>query len=156
MSTTPTPQPQAAANPDVNPFDAPIATPQSAPQAGQPQQPKQFADDANPFDAPIPAPKSGSPAAGDDASNTRQMLVAGLTGMPTPNMTDADKQSFQTGRAVGAGSATLLSAAPLLGAIAPHLPTLDKAWKIATALGGTAMTVDHLVHVLKVLNGKEK
>ena len=88
------------------------------------------------------------------ASDTRQMLVSGLTGMPTPNMTDADKASFQSGKAAGAGTATLLSAAPLLGALAPHLPDLDKAWKIAAALMGGSATVDHVVHVLKTLRGK--
>ena len=88
------------------------------------------------------------------ASDTRQMLVSGLTGMPTPNMTDADRASFANGKAAGAGTATLLSAAPLLGALAPHLPDLDKAWKIAAALMGGSATVDHVVHVLKTLRGK--
>jgi hypothetical protein len=76
--------------------------------------------------------------------------------MPTPNMTDADKQSFATGKAVGAGSATLLSVAPLLYSLAPHLPDLNKAWKIAALLGGSSATVDHLLSVLGVLNGKHK
>src|SRR5262249_18371281 len=92
----------------------------------------------------------------DEASNTRQMMVSGMTGMPTPNMTDADKAEFATGKAVGAGSATLISAAPMLGVLAPHLPTLDKAWKIAVALGGASATVDHLLHVMGILNGKSK
>jgi hypothetical protein len=89
-----------------------------------------------------------------DASNTRQMLVSGLTGMPTPNMTEQDKASFANGKAAGAGTATLLSAAPLLGVLAPHLPDLDKAWKIAATLMGGSATVDHVIHVLKTLRGK--
>lgn len=89
-----------------------------------------------------------------DASNTRQMLVSGLTGMPTPNMTDKDRAQFATGKAAGAGTATLLSASPLLATIAPHLPDLDKAWKIAVGLGGASATVDHLLTVLKTLKGK--
>ena len=90
------------------------------------------------------------------ASDTRQMLVSGLTGMPTPNMTEQDKSSFAAGKATGAGTATLLSVAPLLGALAPHLPTLDKAWKIATLLGGASVTVDHLLHIMGVLNSGKK
>lgn len=90
------------------------------------------------------------------ASDTRQMLVSGMTGLPTPNMTDADRASFASGKAAGAGTATLLSAAPLLGALAPHLPDLNKAWKIAALLGGSSATVDHLLSVLGVLNGKHK
>jgi len=90
----------------------------------------------------------------ETASDTRQMLVSGLTGMSTPNMTDADKASFEQGKAAGAGTATLLSSAPLLGYLAPHLPDLDKAWKIAAALMGGSATVDHVIHILKTLKGK--
>lgn len=112
---------------------------------------------ATPFDDILPSTQQSQQANPDQtASDTRQMLVSGLTGIPTPNMTDADRASFATGKAAGAGTATLLSAAPLLGALAPHLPDLNKAWKIAALLGGSSATVDHLLSVLGVLNGKHK
>jgi hypothetical protein len=44
-----------------------------------------------------------------DQSNTRQMLVSGLTGMPTPNMTPDQQQQFQQGKAAGAITATCCS-----------------------------------------------
>jgi hypothetical protein len=47
----------------------------------------------------------------DDASNTRQMLASGLTGMPTPNMTAQDRASFERGKASGAVSAPLVAGA---------------------------------------------
>jgi hypothetical protein len=40
----------------------------------------------------------------EEASNTRQMLVSGLTGMPTPNMTEREKAQFAQGKAAGAVS----------------------------------------------------
>jgi hypothetical protein len=40
----------------------------------------------------------------DKQSQTRQMLVSGLTGMPTPNMSESDKASFESGKAAGAVS----------------------------------------------------
>jgi len=56
-----------------------------------------------------------------DASNTRQMLVSGLTGMPTPNMTDADKASFARGKAAGAVSVPLVAGATAGATAAPEI-----------------------------------
>jgi hypothetical protein len=107
-------------NVDDDPF-AKFATPSP----NQPAAVSTAADSDDPFAKFAAGPsKQATADPAQYASDTRQMLVSGLTGMPTPNMTDADKQSFATGKAVGAGSATLLSVAPLLGALAPHLPTL--------------------------------
>ncbi len=39
------------------------------------------------------------------------MLVAGLTGMPTPNMTAEDRQSFERGKAAGAVSVPIVAGA---------------------------------------------
>lgn len=65
----------------------------------------------------------------DKASNTRQMLVSGLTGIPTPNMTDADKASFARGKAAGAVSVPLVAGATLGATAAPEVvpPIVDKA-----------------------------
>jgi hypothetical protein len=52
----------------------------------------------------------------DEASETRQMLVSGLTGMPTPNMTAADRTSFAQGKAAGAVSVPLVAAGVTGGA----------------------------------------
>ena len=53
------------------------------------------------------------PSAEDQASQTRQMLVGGLTGMPTPNMTAADRASFERGKAAGAVSVPIVAGAAL-------------------------------------------
>src|SRR4030095_10114598 len=45
----------------------------------------------------------------EEASNTRQMLVSGLTGMPTPNMTEQEKTQFAQGKAAGAISVPLVA-----------------------------------------------
>ncbi|MCU1301584.1 MAG: hypothetical protein JWQ87_1868, partial [Candidatus Sulfotelmatobacter sp.] len=81
---------------------------------------------------PIGAP-NGSPTGDDAASNTRQMLVSGLTGMPTPNMTDADKASFARGKAAGAVSVPLVAGATLGATAAPEIipPIVDKAKAVA-------------------------
>ena len=65
----------------------------------------------------------------DQASQTRQMLVSGLTGMPTPNMTDADKASFERGKAAGAASVPLVAGATLAATAAPEVVpnVVDKA-----------------------------
>jgi hypothetical protein len=65
----------------------------------------------------------------DKASNTRQMLVSGLTGMPTPNMTEADKASFAKGKAAGAISVPVVAGATLGATAAPEVlpPIIDKA-----------------------------
>src|SRR5438552_11791704 len=64
------------------------------------------------------APKKSSE---DDASQTRQMLVSDLTGMPTPNMTEADKTSFAKGKAAGAVSVPLVAGATLGATAAPEI-----------------------------------
>jgi hypothetical protein len=50
-------------------------------------------------------------SAEDQASQTRQMLVSGLTGMPTPNMTADDRASFERGKAAGAVSVPAVAGA---------------------------------------------
>jgi len=69
----------------------------------------------------------------DQASQTRQMLVSGLTGLPTPNMTDADKASFARGKAAGAISVPVVAGATLGATAAPELLTsiVDKAKAVA-------------------------
>ena len=85
---------------------------------GQPNQ--------QPTSTPTPTPD-------DAASQTRQMLVSGLTGMPTPNMTDADRASFQRGKAVGAVSVPIVAGATAAATAAPELvPSIvDKAKAVA-------------------------
>jgi hypothetical protein len=69
-------------------------------------------------------------------SNTRQMAVAGLTGMPTPNMTEDDKASFERGKATGAVTATAVSAAPLVAEAAGPIGTAAKWVKDNPVLAG--------------------
>ncbi len=61
----------------------------------------------------VNAPASSSPSDEEQASQTRQMLVSGLTGMPTPNMTDDDKKSFAKGKAAGAISVPVVAGATI-------------------------------------------
>jgi hypothetical protein len=56
-------------------------------------------------------PAQSGPSPDEQASQTRQMLVSGLTGMPTPNMTDEDKKSFARGKAAGAVSVPVVAGA---------------------------------------------
>ena len=62
--------------------------------------------DSSPVKQDTPIGQDGRPVLSpeEQASQTRQMLVSGLTGMPTPNMTADDKASFERGKAVGAVS----------------------------------------------------
>jgi len=71
-------------------------------------------------------PPSVSPE--EKASQTRQMLVSGLTGMPTPNMTAEDKANFEKGKAAGAISVPLVAGTTaLIGATAPEIAAGTKA-----------------------------
>ncbi len=56
-----------------------------------------------------------------EASNTRQMLVSGFTGMPTPNMTEQDKASFESGKAAGAVSVPLVAGATVGASAVPEI-----------------------------------
>ena len=60
------------------------------------------------------------------ASDTRQMLVSGLTGMPTPNMTEQDKTEFQQGKAAGAISVPAVAGAYIAAhaALSAGIPAL--------------------------------
>jgi len=49
------------------------------------------------------------------------MLVSGFTGMPTPNMTYADKASFARGKAAGAVSVPLVAGATIGATAAPEV-----------------------------------
>lgn len=70
-------------------------------------------------------PAQSSPSPEEEASQTRQMLVSGLTGMPTPNMSDADKKSFARGKAAGAVSVPVVAgAATGATAIAEAVPSV--------------------------------
>ena len=53
------------------------------------------------------------------------MLVSGLTGMPTPNMTAEDRASFEKGKAAGAVSVPAVAAGTTgVSAIAEALPSV--------------------------------
>jgi hypothetical protein len=53
------------------------------------------------------------PVGQDEASRMRQMLVSGLTGMPTPVMTAEERQQFQQGKVAGAVSVPIVAGATL-------------------------------------------
>ncbi len=65
----------------------------------------------------------------EKASQTRQMLVSGLTGMPTPNMTDEQKAQFAQGKAAGAFSVPAVASTyrAAHAALAAGIPALAKA-----------------------------
>lgn len=111
--------PQKQADPFAA-FGGTAIAPDSAPQQAQ--------TDADPFakfggvgqDKPV-----AKPSPEDQASQTRQMLVSGLTGMPTPNMTDEDKKSFAKGKAAGAISVPIVAGATVGGTeVAAALPSV--------------------------------
>jgi hypothetical protein len=61
----------------------------------------------------------------EQASQTRQMLVSGLTGLPTPNMSAEDRASFEKGKAAGAVSVPVVAGATTgATAIAEVLPSV--------------------------------
>lgn len=65
----------------------------------------------------------------DEASRTRMQALSGMTGMPTPGMSDAEKKEFEAGKAAGHISADATIAATT-GAASPQL-----AATIGTAAG---------------------
>jgi hypothetical protein len=100
---------------------------QKVAQAASPAQPSQ----GNIFDeVAAAAPKDTAPTAKplsqeEQASQTRQMAVAGLTGMPTPNMSAEDRADFEKGKAAGAISVPLVAgAATGATAISEALPSV--------------------------------
>lgn len=92
------------------------------------------------------------------AGQAEKAMGAGMT-----NAEQARQAARVTGQAalqtaggvVGAGVAgmSLDAAAPLVTTLAEHLPTLDKAYKILTALGAGTYTVQHLKDVMKIIGG---
>jgi hypothetical protein len=110
-----------------NPFDQPL---NSEVQESQQRQvaTQQASPNGNPFDEPLAsevAEKNAKVNLEDQASKNRQMMVSGMTGMPTPNMTDADKASFERGKAAGAISVPVVAGATLAATAAPEVvPTI--------------------------------
>ncbi len=106
-----------------NPFDQPLAS--EVHESAQRQAASvQASPNGNPFDEPLASEVAEATLRAnpeDEASQTRQMLVSGLTGMPTPNMTDADKASFARGKAAGAISVPVVAGATLGATAAPEL-----------------------------------
>ena len=92
------------------------------------------------------------------ASQNRLSLVSGLTGMPTPNMSEADKASFEQGKAAGAVSVPLVAAAATgVGspAVRAALVPILKRYGIKALEGGAMATGYGLYRELKkVLEGE--
>jgi hypothetical protein len=63
----------------------------------------------------------------DQASQHRMSAVAGLTGMPTPNMNDTDKKEFESGKAAGALSNVAVSTVGALNAAPEAIAALKTA-----------------------------
>ena len=85
-----------------------------------------------------PSPGSGSPSPSawdiqqENAHQTRMSALAGLTGMPTPNMSEQDRASFAKGKAAGAISVPVVAGAATAaeaGAIPPFLRALTTVGK---------------------------
>jgi len=60
-----------------------------------------------------PAPVAPSLTPDEQASKTRQMMVSGLTGMPSPVMNEQDKAEFEQGKAAGAVSVPIVAGTTL-------------------------------------------
>ena len=82
-------------------------------------------------------------------TSTNPKLAAAEAGKDMPEYVGA------TG-ALAAGAMGLSAAEPVLSALAPHLPSLQKARDILLALGGGAYTLEHLGKVLHIINGSKK
>jgi hypothetical protein len=102
----------------ISPLDQ-LEQMQGQPQQASPAQPKLSPLDQ--LEQQQAQPQSTPQSSDDKASNTRQMLVAGLTGMPTPNMSDADKASFAKGKAAGAVSVPVVAGATLAASGIPEI-----------------------------------
>jgi len=112
-SNQPTPQPQTIAS-----AEAPAPAGGMAAMFEQMAQQQQQQESQNQSTKPVLSPE-------DQASQTRQMLVSGLTGMPTPNMTTEDRANFEKGKAAGAVSVPVVAgAATGLTAISEALPSV--------------------------------
>jgi hypothetical protein len=129
--------PAITPNANANPFDTPLPS-----EVHEHQQAVAASPTGNPFDEPLPSEKAEAQAKANpeqDASNTRQMLVSGLTGMPTPNMTDQDKASFERGKMAGAVSVPAVAGAvasgPVLAAIGEHFGTIKSIMGLARDAG---------------------
>jgi hypothetical protein len=127
----------------ISPLDQ-LEQMQGQPQQAAPAQPKLSPLDQ--LEQQQAQPQSAAQSPDDKASNTRQMLVSGLTGMPTPNMTDADKASFAKGKAAGAVSVPVVAGATLGATAAPEVVSsaVDKAkavvkWASSNPIKAAAM-----------------
>ena len=95
----------------------------------------------------MPQPKNTAPAVSqwdreqEQGHQLRLSALAGLTGMPTPNMSDQDRASFQQGKAAGAVSVPLVAGATTaattgaLGATAAALAPIAKKYGIKALEG---------------------
>jgi len=87
---------------------------------------------AGTYKPPGTTPPAPTASPEEQQSQTRQMLVSGLTGMPTPNMTDQDRAEFAEGKAAGAISVPAIAAsylgahAALSAGISALVPALTK------------------------------
>jgi hypothetical protein len=106
-----------------------------------------------------PTPTTPPPPSADDmASQARQSMVAGMTGLPSPNMSAEDRQHFQTGKVLGTASGIAAGAAAAAPIAAPVVVPIAKwisdnpikAYLLTKTLGelGLSKHVDHVVHVI--------
>jgi hypothetical protein len=122
---------------NANPFDTPLPS-----EVNEHQQAVASSPSGNPFDEPLASEKADAQVKlnpEQQASNIRQSAVAGMTGMPTPNMSDQDRASFERGKMAGAVSVPAvtgaMAAGPLLGAIGEHLSTIKAIIDTASKVG---------------------
>jgi hypothetical protein len=88
------------------------------------------------------------------------MLVSGLTGMPTPNMTATDRQQFETGKAAGALSVPAVAGAvvapeaiqPVEDALAGFAKSYPTLAKLASRVGGLGT----LYEIVREASGSKK
>ena len=91
-----------------------------------------------PGTGPVPAVSLWD-AEQEQEHQTRMSALAGLTGMPTPNMSEQDKESFQQGKAAGAISVPVVAGATAFGSSGLALPVAKALMPIARRYGIRAL-----------------
>jgi len=106
---------------------------------------------------PLPGqqpPLSQWDAQQEEGHQNRLSLLAGLTGMPTPNMSEQDKVSFERGKAAGAISVPLVAGATVAGASGALVPIAKRYGIKALEGAGLGLGYDLYKELKKVFEGE--
>jgi len=90
----------------------------------------------------------------EEGHQNRLSALAGLTGMPTPNMSEQDKVSFERGKAAGAISVPLVAGATVAGASGALVPIAKRYGIKALEGAGLGLGYDLYKELKKVFEGE--